>query len=683
MTVNAKIRAVDYNTIRNQVNLVLGAGLGNSGYGQTSLVTSSTVSESTRVSIAEWNRLKADISTCWRHIYNTSPPSITTAVVNETVRSNATTAPYTQYQTLANDITNNRFQTPPNNIITAKGSVSQTWPGSFGSTWKTTLQSVVTVSWPTGAAARYFFNSGGEIRFSSSRSGGTVAGGAGTISAQNNEWTNFLTNTVQTKAFGGNKPVTGTGSLTGTNFYRLANTYTNPWYSATAGGAYGLSTFKIWARAVDIANNSSGGATTLEFLVEWIDDHISVGGGPDGVDGTLTLSVSELRAAGDFTIETANVNIGRIEPAGVPANSTYTVTSNFASLNENQNVTFTVNTTNVANGTQLYWTVAGGPGFTAADFADSAGSGSLTINSNTGSIVRSLRADYVTEGPEFFILEIRINSSSGQIVATSPTVSVNDTTTTFLYSLSTFTDYNYPIPLRTFAELAGWDGVQRLEVTFPQTSTAVGTNSTAYGRSDSPPVRHKDVGALIIGGSFPNGLTLINKGRIVGTGGTGGRGGDTNGAYISTPGFSGAPGIVITTNFSAPFFNIYNYGQISGGGGGGGSGGGIGATTGGGGGGGAPFGSGGASGNGIVGGSATFYGSGNGGDQSDGYSKGGRGGSIGQVGADGTGNRPGNPTSSGTIGGQPGYSIIGTSYITSILVDGTRDGPTQSSGASP
>lgn len=674
MTVNAKIRAVDYNSIRNQINLVLGAGLGNSGYGQTSLVTSSTVSESTKVSIGEWNRLKADISTCWRHIYNTNPPSITTAVVNETVRSNATTSPYTQYQTLANDITNNRFQTPPNNIITAKGTVSRLWPGAFGNTWKSTLQSVVTVSWPTGDAARHFFNSGGEIRFNSSRSGGTVAGGAGTISAQNNEWTNFLANTVQTRAFGGNKPVTGTGSLTGTNFFRLSNTYSNPWYSATAGGAYSLSTFRIWARALDIANNSSGGATTIEFLVEWIDDHVGVFGGPDGVDGTLTLSVSELRAAGEFSIETANVNIGRIEPAGVPANSTYAVSSNFSTINENQNVTFTINTTNVPNGTQLYWSVAGGPGFTAADFSDGAGSGSFTINNNTGSIVRSLAADYVTEGAEFFILEIRINSVSGQIVATSPSVAVNDTATTFLASSPTGTDLSQ-VNVRDIASLAGWDGVQRLEFTIPPDGQLTGNYNRNYNGTESP-VKHRSVAALLIQGSFPNGLTIINKGQIVGTGGEGGQGGDSTGVYLQIAGRSGLPGIVITSDFSASFLNIWNYGQIAGGGGGGGPGGHIGTVTGGGGGGGAPYGFRGGSPNGSLGFNGSFFIPGNGGDPSDGYSKGGRGGLHGQNGDSGTGNRPGNPSSAGGAGGPAGYAIIGRDFITQFIVAGTQNGPT-------
>jgi len=673
MTVNAKIRAVDYNLIRNQVNLVLGTGIGNTGYGQLSLVTSSTVSESNRVSISEWNRLKSDISTCWRHIYNTNPPAITDAIVNQLVRSNATNSPYTQYQSFANDITNNRFQTPPNNIVTNKGSTSQAWPGIFGQYWKTTLQCIVTVSWPTANDARYFFNSGGEIRFSSGRSGGTTTGGTGTIAAQNNEWTNFLTNTVQTRAFGGNKPSTGSGSLTGGNFYRLANTFTNPWYTATAGGAYSLSTFRIWARSVDIANNSSGGATTLEFLVEWIDDHIGTSGGPDGVDGTLTLNVSEIRAAGEFTIESANVNIGRIEPAGVAANSTYNISNNFASLNENQSVTFTVNTTNISNGTQLYWSLSGGPGFTASDFADGQGSGSFTINNNTGSFNRALSPDYITEGSEFFVIEIRINSVSGQIVAISPTISVNDTTVTQRISLST--NVTSTSTLRNLAVSRGWDQTSRLEFTIEQGNFILGTPNILYNRTESP-VKHRDVSALVVEGSYPNGLIIINKGAIVGHGGTGGAGGvGGNGS----PGAAGSPGLVFTSSYSGSFCQVWTYGLIAGGGGGGGGGGfASSVNNGGGGGGGAPNGSGGVGG--VNGGAASFYSSGDGGDPDGGFSKGGRGGNMGLDGGSGAGNRPNRTASSGGIGGLPGYSVIGESNV-NYIVPGIRNGPSLSSNS--
>lgn len=666
MTVNAKIRAVDYNTIRNQVNLVLGTGLGNTGYGQTSLVTSSVVSESNKISASDWNKLKSDITYCWNHIYNANPTTAN-AVEHGTVRSNSTDSPYSQYQTLANSITSDRFTTPPNNIVTSKGSTSQTWPGTFGSRWNGTVQCLVTVSWSTADQARYFFNSGGEIRFSTSRSGGTTSGGSGTIASQNNEWTTYLSSTVGTRAFGGNKPTTGTGGLTGGNFYRLSNVYTNPWYSSTAGGSYSLNSFKIWARAVDISNNSSGGATTIEFLVEWNDSHTGSSGGPDGVDGTLSLAVSEIRAAGAFTIESATVNIGRIEPSGIPSNSTFSISNNFSSLNEGGTVTFTVNTTNITNGTQLFWTLASGPGFTGADFSDGASSGMVTINNNTGSFTRTLASDYVTEGSEFFLIELRINSTTGQVVSTSDVISVNDTTITQYASVTT--NYTSTQTIRSLAVAQGWNQSSRLQFTIEQGYYFAGTENLAYNGTDSP-IKHRDVAGLVIEGSFPNGLIIINKGHISGRGGRGGAGGvGGNGSG----GFAGTPGLVLTSTASASFFQVWNYGAITGGGGGGGGGGfASGVNNGGGGGGGAPFGAGGAGGAG--GASASFFGSGDGGDVDSGFSKGGRGGSQGAGGDSGSGNRPNRTGSSGGGGGAGGYSVIGISSL-SFIVGGTRNGP--------
>jgi hypothetical protein len=324
--------------------------------------------------------------------------------------------------------------------------------------------------------------------------------------------------------------------------------------------------------------------------------------------------------------------------------------------------------------------LAGGPGFTAADFSDGAGSGSFTINNNTGSFTRQLASDYITEGTEFFIIEIRINGITGQIVSTSNVVSVNDTTITYLVSVNS--NYTTTQTLRSLATAAGWDGTQRLQVTVEQSRSLVGSDNVLYTGTDSP-IKHRDVGGLIVDGNFPNGLILINKGHITGRGGRGGAGGvDGNGS----PGQSGSPGLVVTSTFSSPFFQLWNYGAVTGGGGGGGGGGFMsvglsppaggsqapGSSNGGGGGGGAGSGAGGVGP--PNGENGTFFASGDGGDPDDGFSKGGRGGNLGSVGAVGTGNRPGRSASSGGAGGLAGYSIIGLSSVT-IVVPGTRSGP--------
>jgi hypothetical protein len=98
------------------------------------------------------------------------------------------------------------------------------------------------------------------------------------------------------------------------------------------------------------------------------------------------------------------------------------------SINEGSSGTFNVSTTNVPNGTTLYWTLFLTGNMTASDF--SAVTGSFTINSNTGSFTVSPLADATTEGAETFQVYIRTGSIGGTIVATSNSVTVNDTSVT-------------------------------------------------------------------------------------------------------------------------------------------------------------------------------------------------------------------------------------------------------------
>ncbi len=103
----------------------------------------------------------------------------------------------------------------------------------------------------------------------------------------------------------------------------------------------------------------------------------------------------------------------------------YAVAASTSTADEGTAITFTVTTANVANGTTLYWTTSGTA--VAADFTDSATSGSFTINSNTGSVVRTTTLDYITEGSETVVLSVRTGSTSGTVVATSETVTISDT----------------------------------------------------------------------------------------------------------------------------------------------------------------------------------------------------------------------------------------------------------------
>ena len=314
MPVNDKILVTDYNSIRNKVVNVLGNGSGTSGYGQP--VSSSSVSLRSRITVNEYALLRNDIINAHRHIFGTVPTLATPALGNKVRYSTNFTpstsdSPYTQYDQYANQIVNNRFTVHPTQAISVdKGGQSRSaWTNGF---WNTRLSCVIQILFSTSNQARFFFNSGGQIQISSTRFGGTG-------SAQNSAWTNLLA-AAGIQVFGAQIPTTGFSPMNGQNFYRLTNSY-QQWFTRSASSPYSDNTYRVSARS-NVANNSSGTATRVDLLVEWIDGYNDPGPPAPGdrVDGTITVSVSTLEAsgtlvpagAGTFNVESPTVTFGTI-----------------------------------------------------------------------------------------------------------------------------------------------------------------------------------------------------------------------------------------------------------------------------------------------------------------------------------------------------------------------------------
>lgn len=331
MAVNDKIRVPDYNNIQSKVAGVLGGGVSASGYGQT--VRSSAVSVSNKVSVNDWGNLRYDIINAYTHIFG-SAPTTTLPNTSQTIRyspsftpetTGTIDAPNTQYDTWANTIVASRFTVHPSQSATGSaGSTTTIWPGPYGSYWTSKIQCTVTINFSTPSDARYFFNSGGQIRFAASRT--NVSGGLG--NNQSTAWTSILTS-AGTQYWGGNLPGTGISPADGTNYYRCTSTY-GVWYSLFGSSPYGANNYRISARTPGILNNSTGTASQIEFLIELIDNYVDPGQHPsnpipdfiDQVDGNFTINVSYLYAtgvleptgAGNFSVPIPIFTIGAIAP---------------------------------------------------------------------------------------------------------------------------------------------------------------------------------------------------------------------------------------------------------------------------------------------------------------------------------------------------------------------------------
>jgi hypothetical protein len=358
--------------------------------------------------------------------------------------ASATEYPYSQYDAFANTLTTNKFSVAVSQAsTTAKGSKSHTWPSAtLGTFWNGTVSSIVQVSFSSAAQARYFFNSGGEIRFASSRTGGATSPTPG--HQQNTAWTNLLSpTTVTPKAFGGNKPSTGTAPADGNNFYRLTSTY-QIWSTSTASSPYTSNVFRISARTPSVPINILGTATVIEFLVEWIDGYVDPGPAVpenpapgDQVDGTLTLAVNTYEATGvlqpsgtgTFTVESPSVTISDLTTAGVPV---YLITPSVTSVNEGGTVTFNISGYFIPDGTYTYEIV--GTNVTAADFTDATLTNSGIVTSNAGSFSKTLVNDVATEDLESFVVRLK---SGTTVLATSQSIAIQDTSALRLITAST------------------------------------------------------------------------------------------------------------------------------------------------------------------------------------------------------------------------------------------------------
>jgi hypothetical protein len=114
------------------------------------------------------------------------------------------------------------------------------------------------------------------------------------------------------------------------------------------------------------------------------------------------------------------------EGSGSPIDPTYSVAASTTSVNEGSSVTFTITTTNIPNGTTLFWSTLRISGtINANDFTGGQLTGSFTITSNSGSVVRGIATNADT-GTDSFQLQIRTVSTAGTVVATSATVTINN-----------------------------------------------------------------------------------------------------------------------------------------------------------------------------------------------------------------------------------------------------------------
>lgn len=294
------IEAVDYNAIRNKLINVMGTGFGQSGYGQT--IVSSPVAQGNQVTKAQWDNLRFDIINARIHQDGVTP-TVVQAVQGQPIKYGAA-SPNNQYDSQANIIALNKFNVGTGQFVIDAGTST-----TLNTPWTTSVSAEAIITFSSADRARWFFNSGGVLRISASRTGGSAT-------FQNSSWSSIL-DTAGIQTIGG---ISSTRT-----FWDLPSTYTTI-YSLSGSTPYATNNYQIQALC-NVADNSVGGATIIQ--IRWIltdsytDPGNSFADNPntvDSVDGTLSFRIDEKRASGvllpqgtgNFSIQRPNYSITSI-----------------------------------------------------------------------------------------------------------------------------------------------------------------------------------------------------------------------------------------------------------------------------------------------------------------------------------------------------------------------------------
>ena len=281
------------NSVAN-TNTLWGTGTGDYGYGESSTI--SAVAAAGVISATHWETLVGRMETIAAH-----QGSSVTAV--STISAGDQIAALANFQTDINTIFANRLNAAASGTPITSGGASArtaTWAGQTGTQTITTTQRVAFAS---AAAARYWFNAGGLITITMSRSGGTT-------SDKNTEWAN-LTGDMGTVTLSGSDSHTvngvaytgttqtggaagGSGSAKGTLDYHALTTSNQQLIKKYSDGSpYTANYIKVSA----LANGAN-----LDITTEMVDDAADTANAAfpttgnqqalDQVDGTITVTIT-------------------------------------------------------------------------------------------------------------------------------------------------------------------------------------------------------------------------------------------------------------------------------------------------------------------------------------------------------------------------------------------------------
>lgn len=271
------------------INTIWGTGTADKGYGQNTTLTA--VSAGQTITATQWATMFTRFTSIANH-QGTSVTAITNPVAGDTIDVK------TNFSTNLSTLFSNRNNAAASGTdITTNGTTTTT------SSWDVSAVVTQTFTFANSSSARYFFNAGGMIRMSYSRTGGTS-------SDKNTEWTDLLnqagtivfsgaaaSKTIAGVAYTGTTKIGGSGTpttlATGVGFYDLA-----PGAAATEIFKQFADSSPYTANYIQITVALDATSSILTVVTSLIDDATDTiapdgsgsGNALDVVDGTLTAT---------------------------------------------------------------------------------------------------------------------------------------------------------------------------------------------------------------------------------------------------------------------------------------------------------------------------------------------------------------------------------------------------------
>jgi len=201
--------------------------------------------------------------------------------------------------------------------------------------------------------------------------------------------------------------------------------------------------------------------------------------------------------------------------------ATYSFSRDYSLRNEGQVINYTVTTTNVANGTRIYWINYGSTD--ANDFTSYTNEGFVTINNNSGSFYRQLRNDNSTEGEETVFIFFYDDAGYNNMIGYTGQTTVNDTSINYpLYGTLLSRGCVGTTDMGTYADGSG--GSYTAVITYNATSCGYVAPTYSLARSTA---------SVNEGSSFTITFTSNQSGSYFGYTITGVESADINGASLT------------------------------------------------------------------------------------------------------------------------------------------------------